>query len=71
MARPTTFPAEWRPLLDVAGSVRELAGLVGLRSSTSLWRMAHGRTVPGLAVVELLRQFCQKHHLVMPKEFKK
>jgi hypothetical protein len=52
----------------VAGSVRELAGLVGLRSSTSLWRMAHGRTVPGLAVVEMLRQFCQKHHLVMPKE---
>ena len=71
MARPTTFPAEWQPLLDVAGSVRGLASAVGLRATTSLWRMAHGQTRPGMAVVQLLEQFCRKHHLIMPKEFKK
>jgi hypothetical protein len=71
MSRPSTLPAEWKELIDVAGSVRGLASEIGLRATTSLWRIAHGKARPGLAVMQLLEQFCRLHRLAMPKEFKK
>jgi hypothetical protein len=71
MSRPSTLPAEWKELIDVAGSVRGLASEIGLRATTSLWRIAHGQTRPGMAVMQLLEQYCRLHRLAMPKEFKK
>ena len=66
MPRPSTFPLIWKPLLEIAGSVEVLTQALGLRSYTSLWRIAHGKTVPSRAVMCLLIRYCKEHAVGMP-----